>query len=97
MNEQKMKEVFSDEQFVKSLLELETPEEVQKVLAEKEIDVTEEEIVKAREILIRYNNGELSEEELENVAGGGLLSILGGVVAGLIANVVYSHVTRRRW
>ncbi len=97
MNEQKMKEVFSDEQFVKSLLELETPEEVQKFLAEKEIDVTEEEIVKAREILVRYNNGDLSEEELENVAGGGILCFLGSIVAGVIANAVYSHVSRRRW
>ncbi len=80
MNEQKMKEIFSDEQFVKALLGLETPQEVQKVLAEKEIDVTLEEIVKTKEILAHYTTGELSEEDLEMVSGGFLLE---GIILGV--------------
>ena len=44
MNEQKIKEIFSDEIFVKSLLNLETAEEVQAALTEKEIELTVDEI-----------------------------------------------------
>lgn len=70
MNEAKIKEVFSDEQFVKELFELETPEAIQSALADKDIDVTLDDIVKTRELLAKYNNGELSKEELESIAGG---------------------------
>ena len=44
MNEQIIKEIFSDEIFVKSLLNLETAEEVQAALTEKEIELTVDEI-----------------------------------------------------
>ena len=43
MNMEKMKEVFSDEAFVKSLFELETAAEVQAALKEKGVELTEEE------------------------------------------------------
>ena len=44
MNQEKLQEVFSNEDFVKELLAKETPEEVQEMLAEKDIEVTIEEI-----------------------------------------------------
>lgn len=52
MNEAKIKEVFSDEAFVKELLEKETPEEVQEILEKKDIELSIEEIVNLREMLV---------------------------------------------
>ena len=63
MNVEKIKKVFSDEEFVTSLFELETPEEVQEALEEKEITLSTEEIIQVRDFIIHYQNGELTEEE----------------------------------
>ena len=77
MNEERIKEVFSDEAFVKELLSRETPEEAQELLAEKDIDVSIEELVKLKDLIIAKlqaaesgESAELTEEELEDVAGG---------------------------
>jgi len=77
MNEERIKEVFSDEAFVKELFSKETPEEAQELLAEKDIDVSIEELVKLKDLIIAKlqaaesgESAELTEEELENVAGG---------------------------
>ncbi len=71
MHEQKMMALFSDEQFVKEFFTLETPEELQAILADNDIEVSVEEIIKANELLIKKENGELGDDELEEVAGGG--------------------------
>ena len=63
MDMDKMREVFSDEEFVKGLFELETPEEVQAALEEKEIELSTGEICQMRDFLIRYQEGTLTEEE----------------------------------
>ena len=52
MNEERIKEVFSDEEFVKELFSKETPEEAQALLEEKDIDFSVEDIIKLREILL---------------------------------------------
>ena len=77
MNEERIKEVFSDEAFVKELFSKETPEEAQALLAEKDIDVSIEELVKLKDLIIAKlqaaesgESAELTEEELEDVAGG---------------------------
>ena len=87
MTEERIKEVFADEEFVKELFSKETPEEVQILLAEKDIDLTVAEIVKLGEIVERKlqqtENGEpaeLTEEELADVAGG-VLHVLFAVAA----------------
>ena len=67
MNMEKMKEVLSDEEFVKSLFELETPEEVQAALKEKEIELSTDEICQMRDFLSRYQEGTLTEEEKKAV------------------------------
>ena len=71
MDKEKLTEIFSDKEFVKSFFEPKNEEEVQKVLKEKGIDLSLQEIQKIREILIQKKNGELSDEELEAVSGGG--------------------------
>jgi len=77
MNEERIKEVFSDEAFVKELFSKETPEEAKALLAEKDIDVSIEELVKLKDLIIAKlqaaesgESAELTEEELEDVAGG---------------------------
>lgn len=81
MNEATIREVFSDENFVKGLFELETPEAVQVALRQKDISLSVEEIVKVRELMLKRleTGAELSEEELAEVTGGSVT-----VIAGLI-------------
>ena len=81
MNVEKMKEVFSDEAFIKSLFALESAAEMQAALKEKGVEMTEEESlsifaffakVKSGEIAPKQSeDSELSDEMLEQVAGGG--------------------------
>ena len=95
MNIEKMKEVFSDEAFVKGLFELESAAEVQAALKEKGVELTEEDILGIRDLLVKVESGEISVEKLENgelpeelleqVAGGIILAfaaVSGGFVAG---------------
>ena len=99
MNIEKIKEVFADEAFVKSLFELESVGEVQAALKEKGVELTEEEILGIRELVAKVNSGEISaeqlekgelpEELLEKVSGGLIHLIVGiGSVAVALANFV---------
>lgn len=74
MDEALVKEVFADEEFIKSLFHLETPQEVQTAMSGKGIELTVEQIVKIKELIVtRLDAGEtLSDEELEDVTGGGI-------------------------
>ena len=84
MNIEKMKAVFADEVFVKNLFELETAAEVQAALKEKGVELTEEEILGIRDLLGKVENGELSEELLEQVSGGSILAAIGGIAAAAL-------------
>lgn len=100
MTEQKIKEIFSDEEFVASLMNMESPEDVQKALAEKGLELSVEEIEKIRQAAMDQE-GELSEEALEGVAGGSVAAIVLGVLAGVtslfkLGRSVNSW-TRSRW
>ena len=108
MNEERMKEVFSDEEFVKELFSKETPEEAQALLAEKEIDMSIDELVKLKDLvaakLQAAENGEsteITEEDLADVAGGVavLFAIMGLVVVGVgvMMAIPYIDFERRRW
>ena len=83
MNEERIKEVFSDEAFVKELFSKETPEEAQELLAEKDIDVSIEELVKLKDIIVAKlqtaesgESTELTEDDLADVAGGTIIPTL---------------------
>lgn len=103
MNEQKIKEVFSDQAFVDSMLGMETAEDVQKALAEKGLELSLSEIQSIKNSL-ENSEGELSEESLENVAGGSVTAIVCGLIIGAaaaggtfsIGKAVHTW-TRRRW
>ncbi len=85
MNEELLKEVFSDEAYVKTLLELDTAEEVQASLKEKGVELSVEDITEAKNVLIQKANGELSDEDLDGVAGGSLTLAAGFAIAIIIS------------
>ena len=86
MNEATIREVFSNEEFVKGLFQLETPEQVQQALRQKDISLSVEEIVNVREVLLKQmeSGQELSEQELERVTGGEMVTICTILIAGLL-------------
>lgn len=102
LTQEKIQEVFSDEKFVESLLQMEEPEEVQAALKEKGIELTVEEVKQIREKLENTSEGELSEEDLGQVSGGIAITMIIGAIAGLISLTAsaasYTHKqTRGRW
>ena len=93
MNVERIKEVFSDELFVKQLLEQEDAEQVQALLMEKDIDFSIEDICKIQELMIKQLNGEinleeLSEEELEDVTGGAVFLYITTITCLLVCTAV---------
>ena len=99
MNTEKLKEVFSDEAFVKGLFELESAAQVQAALKEKGVEMSEDEILAVRELLIKVEKGEVSAEQLESgelpeelleqVAGGATAGnyVLGGILSVMMPAV----------
>ena len=99
MNIETIRDVFSEEAFVKALFEMESVAEMQQALNNKGVQLSEEEVTGIRDFFAKVKsgeisreqleewsklaeNGELSEEMLEQVAGGGvLLCVLGGALA----------------
>ena len=83
-SDETIREVFSDEAFVKALFALETPEEVQSALKEKNIEFSIDEILKIRDLLLKTteNGGVLSDEELQEVSGG--LVVCASVIVGIV-------------
>jgi len=105
MNDEQIKELFSDEVFVNSLFELDEPEDVQKALAAKGLNLSLEEISVIRNSLQNENTDELSEDELESVSGGvAVTAVVGAIIiavsavagAGALAKKV-TQWTNRRW
>ena len=100
MNEERIKEVFSDEAFVKELFSKETPEEVQAMLEDKDIELSIDEIVKLKELLekkVENPDAELSDEDLEDVSGGCLgVAVIASFVVCFGAPIVETA-TRGRW
>lgn len=103
--EERIKEVFSDEVFVKQLLEQEEAEQVQELLRDKEIDLSIEDIAQIKDMVGKMANGEmnpeeLSEDDLESVAGGIALcpamAILGFFAFMKTVDIV-NEATKRRW
>ena len=106
MNKERIKEVFADEEFVKELFSKETPEEAKALLEEKDIDISIEELVKLKDIIIAklqaVENGEsaeLTEADLENIAGGtfGISVVIAIVGILVLCSGVTIVKTTNRW
>ena len=109
MNEERIKGIFADEEFVKELFSKETPEEAKALLEEKDVEFTVEEVIKLKEIIVAKmesaENGEeaeLGDEDLEEVSGGVLplfavaAAIAPLVILGVVAAVCITG-ERNRW
>ena len=94
--QEKIQEALSDETFAKELFNMEKPEDVQIALEKKGIELTLDEIRQIGEYMLKVQNGEisqeqvqrmadreLSEDELEEVAGG--FGLFGCLIVACIA------------
>jgi hypothetical protein len=105
MNEQQIKEIFSDKAYVQTLLEMDTAEEVQASLAEKGLDLSTKELATLLDAIQKYaeSDGELSEVDLETVTGGMftfvmlIISCVVGIFGGAVAADSSARKARRRW
>lgn len=97
--------IEADQSFVEKLFSLENPEEVQSLLKEEGLEFTLDEINMFREALVKTiakgEGAELSDEDLEEVAGGIAFATL--AAAGAVAGAIFTGggfintVTRGRW
>ena len=95
MDKERLEEVFSEQVFIQSFLDSETPEEIQVIFKERGIEMTIEEITVIWEIFCLVKNGEATLEDVlelqkyvENLDGGELneeeLENVSGGVAPLL-------------
>jgi lactobin A/cerein 7B family class IIb bacteriocin len=102
MNEERIKEVFSDKAFVEELISTHEPEKIQALLESKDIEMSIAEIEKFKDAVMKKMENpdaalELSDEDLEDVAGGCLwiaIPIAIGILAGIC---VADNLTGGRW
>lgn len=98
--EEKITEAMRDIKFVEKIINIRSPEEMQKAFATKEIDLSLEEaqaVISTIKKLSESKPGEVSDEDLEEISGGATSStnsiiplvIIGGLAASMVvANTV---------
>jgi len=106
MNGERIKEIFSDEAFVKELLSLDAAADIQALLKTKGIELDLDQIEKAKEIVAKKlaiiaAGEELGDDDLDDVSGGFAVTAFGVAsaiitVVGIAANVVITK-TDGRW
>ena len=68
-----LKEVLQNEEVALEFFSKETPEEAQAFLKDKGVEMSLEEVQELGKVLEAATSEELSEDDLENVAGGGVI------------------------
>lgn len=98
--EKMISEAMRDIKFVEKIIDIRSPEEMQKAFATKEIDLSLEEaqaVISTIKKLSESKSGEVSDEDLEEISGGATSStnsiiplvIIGGLAASMVvANTV---------
>ena len=96
MEKEQLKTIMTPE-FIQELMDLETAEDVQKAMEQKGISLSIPEINKLQGMLESQasGEGELSESDLEEVAGGGLVQTLTDFFLDGVDAM--NRWTRRRW
>ena len=94
-NEIALKKALEDEAFVKELVEMENPEEVQAALNAKGAEITVDEVKAIAKSLSQQAEGELDEDALEDVAGGSFDSFINKVADTL--EPIQRKITTNRW
>jgi predicted ribosomally synthesized peptide with nif11-like leader len=91
--------VEADPSLAEELFVLETPAEVQDLLKEQGLDFTLEEIDGLRDLIVKGLekgvSGELSDDDLEDVAGG--VAVTAAISATAAAGSFVHNITRGRW
>ena len=95
MDKQKIESLLKNEEFMKKILPMQTPEEVQAEFKKEGVELSIEEIEALGSIINKYlekGGKPLSEDELENIAGGHdcsvQLAIVMGVELGVVGGVI---------
>lgn len=87
-------ELMENKEFVHEMMSQETPEDVQKIFADNGVDMTIDEVNEIGRALANAENGalsnELSEEALEDVSGGVVITAAGVWAAVRIIGAVGS-------
>ena len=83
MNQERINEVLSDEIFIKQLLQMETVEEAQAAFKSKGIDFSLEELKKIKELRESDLSGDLSLDQLDDVAGGSAVAVVAAAVVAV--------------
>lgn len=85
-----VKEILANEEVAIEFFSKETPEEAQAFLKDKGVEISLEEVKEIGAALEKMQDGELSEDDLENVAGGGVIRDAYDDIVG-IAKEVFSR------
>ena len=98
---EKIAQINDGEGFAKELETIETPEALQDLFHKHGVDLTMEEICDMAESAVALKGNELSENDLDNVAGGGAFSewLLDTVAKWFVKkglDWIYSKVTKRK-
>ncbi len=94
--------IEADKSLAEKLLSQENPQDVQSLLKEQGLEFSLEEINSLRDILVKLaqkgENGELSDEDLEDVAGGIAATTTIAAISATFTAANFTHnVTRGRW
>ena len=97
MNEERIKELLSNEEYVKGLVDLGSYEAASAKLAEDGVEVSAEDLKKLVLLFNKKSAGELSDEELEEIAGGSFIIFAITMISiGVVAPVIGSILAKER-
>ena len=93
--EEKITEAMRDIKFVEKIIDIRSPEEMQKAFATKEIDLSLEDaqaVISTIKKLSESKSGEVSDEDLEEISGGATSStnsiipfvVIGGLMTAIV-------------
>lgn len=97
---EKLNTLLEDEVFLNKILNSENPEEVSALFAENGITLSVKEVEILRSRLESADNNELSEDQLENVAGGAVdFDLIDDIVKGIekVSGRIFDSISRQRW
>lgn len=89
--EKKIEKLMEDKAFVAELAAMETVDDMAEALNARGVEITADELVQAQDVFLAKQNGELNEEDLDQVAGGAgplVVVIVWGVVIWTVVSVI---------
>lgn len=95
----KLNVLLEDEAFINKILNAEDPEQVSALFAENGVTLSVKEVEILRSRLENTDSDELSEDQLENVAGGVDLDLIDDVLKSVVkvGERLFDSISRRRW